>query len=130
MYDKEFCEKTIFDQIISKEIKSTVVYEDEDVMAFRDIFPAAPVHIIIIPKIKNGLTGISKAEDHHINILGKLLYTAKVIAKEKLLDDGYRIVINEGQFGCQTINHIHLHLLGGQQFGWPPGTQPGLPKKH
>ncbi|KAM0875258.1 hypothetical protein ACQ4PT_036944 [Festuca glaucescens] len=112
---------TIFDKIIKKEIPSDVVYEDEKVLAFRDINPQAPVHILIIPKVKDGLSGLSKAEERHVEILGSLLYVAKVIAKQEGLEDGYRIVINDGPSGCQSVYHIHVHLLGGRQMNWPPG---------
>ncbi|GJN08012.1 hypothetical protein PR202_ga25896 [Eleusine coracana subsp. coracana] len=112
---------TIFDKIIKKEIPSTVVYEDEKVLAFRDINPQAPTHILLIPKVKDGLTGLSKAEERHVEILGHLLYVAKVVAKQEGLDDGYRVVINEGPSGCQSVYHIHVHLLGGRQMNWPPG---------
>ena len=107
---------------ISKEIKSDIVYENEDILAFKDISPVAPIHILIIPKIKNGLTGISKAKENHIEILGKLLLGVKDVADKLKIDDGYRIVINEGENGCQTVKHIHLHLIGGKQLGWPPGV--------
>ncbi|KAL5680205.1 hypothetical protein ACJX0J_006590, partial [Zea mays] len=90
---------TIFDKIIKKEIPSTVVYEDEKVLAFRDINPQAPTHILIIPKVKDGLTGLAKAEERHIEILGYLLYVAKVVAKQEGLEDGYRVVINDGPSG-------------------------------
>ncbi len=113
---------TVFDKIISKEIKSEIVYEDGDVLAFKDINPAAPIHVLIIPKDKQGLEGISKANNSHIELLGKMLLSAKIIADNLNLANGYRIVINEGKHGCQSINHIHLHLMGGKQFGWPPGT--------
>ncbi|XP_014491144.2 14 kDa zinc-binding protein [Vigna radiata var. radiata] len=111
---------TIFDQIINKEIPSTVVYEDDKVLAFRDIAPQAPTHILIIPKVRDGLTGLSKAEERHCEILGRLLHTAKLVAKQEGLDDGFRIVINDGLDGGQTVFHIHLHLIGGRQMGWPP----------
>ncbi|CAL0321628.1 unnamed protein product [Lupinus luteus] len=112
---------TIFDKIINKEIPSTVVYEDDKVFAFRDITPQAPTHILIIPKVKDGLTGLSKAEERHCEILGHLLYTAKLVAKQEGLDDGFRIVINDGPRGCQSVYHIHVHLIGGRQMNWPPG---------
>jgi histidine triad (HIT) family protein len=115
-------EETIFDKLIRKEIPSTVVYEDEHVFAFRDIAPVAPTHIIIIPKHKDGLTGLSKAEEKHEAILGKLLIAVAKIAKQEGLGNGYRLVINDGEHAGQTVSHIHLHLLGGKQFGWPPGT--------
>ncbi|KAJ0246823.1 Adenylylsulfatase HINT1 [Hirschfeldia incana] len=112
---------TIFDKIISKEIPSTVVYEDDKVLAFRDITPQGPVHILLIPKVRDGLTGLSKAEERHIDILGRLLYTAKLVAKQEGLDDGFRIVINDGPQSCQSVYHIHVHLIGGRQMNWPPG---------
>ncbi|CAO2831459.1 unnamed protein product [Amaranthus hypochondriacus] len=112
---------TIFDKIIKKEIPSNVVFEDDQVLCFRDINPQAPVHIVVIPKVKDGLSGLSKAEERHCEILGRLLYTAKLVAKQEGLDDGIRIVINDGPTGCQSVYHIHVHLLGGRQMNWPPG---------
>lgn len=112
---------TIFDKIINKEIPANVVFEDEQVLAFRDINPQAPTHIVLIPKVKDGLSGLSKAEERHCEILGRLLYTAKLVAKQEGLDDGFRIVINDGPKGCQSVYHIHVHLLGGRQMNWPPG---------
>ncbi|KMT14942.1 hypothetical protein BVRB_3g064520 [Beta vulgaris subsp. vulgaris] len=112
---------TIFDKIINKEIPANVVFEDDQVLAFRDINPQAPTHIVIIPKVKDGLSGLSKAEEKHCDILGRLLYTAKLVAKQENLDDGFRIVINDGPTGCQSVYHIHVHLLGGRQMNWPPG---------
>ncbi|KAJ4767175.1 Histidine triad nucleotide binding protein [Rhynchospora pubera] len=111
---------TIFDKIISKEIPSNIVYEDEKALAFRDISPQAPTHIIIIPKVKDGLTRLSTAEERHVEILGHLLYVAKLVAKQESLD-GFRIVINDGPLGCQSVYHLHVHLLGGRQMNWPPG---------
>ncbi|KAK2967461.1 hypothetical protein RJ640_024000 [Escallonia rubra] len=112
---------TIFDKIINKEIPAKVVYEDEKVLAFRDIAPQAPTHIVIIPKVKDGLTGLSKAEERHCEILGHLLYSAKRVAEQEGLEDGFRIVINDGPKGCQSVYHLHIHLLGGRQMNWPPG---------
>ncbi|KAL3715631.1 hypothetical protein ACJRO7_007373 [Eucalyptus globulus] len=91
------------------------------VLAFRDISPQAPTHILIIPKVKDGLSGLSKAEERHCEILGRLLYTAKLVAKQEGLEDGFRIVINDGPSGCQSVYHLHIHLLGGRQMNWPPG---------
>ncbi|CAL9193999.1 14 kDa zinc-binding protein-like [Musa acuminata AAA Group] len=112
---------TIFDKIIKKEIPSTVVYEDDKVLAFRDIAPQAPTHILIIPKVKDGLSGLSKAEERHVEILGYLLYIAKLVAKQEGLGDGFRIVINDGNDAGQSVYHLHVHLLGGRQMNWPPG---------
>ncbi|KAK1280075.1 14 kDa zinc-binding protein [Acorus gramineus] len=112
---------TIFDKIINRQIPSTVVFEDDKVLAFRDIAPQAPTHIVIIPKVKDGLTGLNKAEERHCEILGHLLYVTKLIAKQEGLDDGFRVVINDGPNGCQSVFHLHLHLIGGRQMNWPPG---------
>lgn len=112
---------TIFDKIINKEIPANIVFEDEKVLAFRDIAPQAPIHIVIVPKVKDGLTGISKAEEKHCEILGYLLYASKLVAKQEGLEDGFRLVINDGPKGCQSVYHLHIHLLGGRQMNWPPG---------
>ncbi|CAL4973490.1 unnamed protein product [Urochloa decumbens] len=111
---------TIFDKIIRKEISSQVVYEDQKILAFRDISPQAPIHIIIIPKVKDLLSRLSKAEERHVEVLGSLLYAAKIVAKQEGLEDGFRIVINDGPKGCQSVYHLHVHLLGGRQMNWPP----------
>ncbi|CAI9099368.1 OLC1v1036175C1 [Oldenlandia corymbosa var. corymbosa] len=112
---------TIFDKIIKKEIPANIVYEDDEVLAFRDISPQAPVHILLIPKVKDGLSGVSKAKERHVQILGRLMYTAKLVAKQEGLEDGFRLVINDGLNGCQSVYHLHIHLLGGRQMNWPPG---------
>ncbi|XP_052158546.1 14 kDa zinc-binding protein-like [Oryza glaberrima] len=112
---------TIFDKIIAKEIPSNVVYEDEKVLAFRDINPQAPVHVLVIPKIRDGLTGLDKAEPWHVEILGYLLYAAKIVAEKEGIAEGYRVVINNGPKGCQSVYHLHLHVLGGRQMKWPAG---------
>lgn len=123
---KQFCFKsyefTIFDKIIKKEIKSDIVYEDDEVLAFKDVNPVAPIHILIIPKNKENLSGISKSEDKNILILGKLLLSAKKIGDLLNVHEGYRLVINDGKHGGQTVNHLHLHFIAGKQLGWPPGT--------
>lgn len=113
-------EVTIFHKIVAGEIPSTKVYSDDDVYAFRDINPVAKVHIVIVPKKMQGLNMLSSAKPEHIPILGKLLYAASVIAKQENLAEGYRVVINCDKHGCQSVNYLHLHLIGGQQLGWPP----------
>ncbi|KAL6992085.1 14 kDa zinc-binding protein [Sarracenia purpurea var. burkii] len=112
---------TIFDKIISKEIPSTIVYENEKVFAFRDINPQAPVHVLVIPKLRDGLTQLGKAEARQQDILGELLYAAKVVAEKEGILDGFRVVINSGPSACQSVYHLHLHVLGGRQMKWPPG---------
>uniref|UniRef100_A0A0D9V706 HIT domain-containing protein n=1 Tax=Leersia perrieri TaxID=77586 RepID=A0A0D9V706_9ORYZ len=104
---------TIFDKIVRRDIPSQVVYEDEKTLAFRDISPQAPVHIIIIPKVKDGLSRLSKAEERHIEVMGRLLYAAKIIAKQENLADGFRIVINDGPNGCEhQPDSIETYLIG------------------
>lgn len=112
---------TIFDKIISKEIPSTIVYEDDKVLAFRDMNPQAPVHVLVIPKYRDGLTQLGKAETSHGEILGRLLYAAKLVAEKEGILDGFRVVINNGPEACQSVYHLHLHVLGGRQMKWPPG---------
>lgn len=114
-------EDTIFHKILRGEIPSTKVYEDDDVYAFRDINPLAKVHILVIPKVMNGLNMLSSAKKEHIEILGKLLYAASLVAKQEKLDEGYRVIINCGKHGCQSVNYLHVHVVGGQQLGWTVG---------
>ncbi|KAJ0975872.1 hypothetical protein J5N97_017837 [Dioscorea zingiberensis] len=112
---------TIFDKIISKEIPSNIVYEDEKVLAFHDVNPQAPVHVLVIPKLRDGLTQLGKAEPRHAEILGHLLYVARLVAEKEGILDGFRLVINNGPGACQSVYHLHLHVLGGRQMKWPPG---------
>lgn len=113
--------ETIFDKIINKQIPAKIAYEDDQCLAFHDVNPQAPVHILLIPKQRDGLTQLALAEERHQMILGHLLYVAKLVAKQQNLDTGFRIVINDGVDGCQSVFHLHLHLLGGRKLGWPPG---------
>ena len=107
-------------KIIAGEIPSTEVYSDDDVYAFRDINPAAPRHILVIPK--KHLTDAKAAGPEDEALMGKLLLRANEIARaEGLAEDGYRYVINTGKHGGQTVFHLHLHILGGRSLGWPPG---------
>lgn len=114
-------EPTIFDKIIAKDIPATIVYEDDDALAFRDINPQAPVHILIIPKKRDGLIGLSHATERNKAVLGHLMMVASQVARSEGLSDGYRVVVNDGINGCQSVMHLHLHLLGGRQLKWPPG---------
>jgi histidine triad (HIT) family protein len=111
---------TIFGKIIRKEIPAAIVYEDEQVLAFRDIAPATPVHILVIPK--KPIRNIACASEEDEAILGRLMLTAAEIARrEGLADSGYRVVTNIGGDGGQTVFHLHLHILGGRKLEWPPG---------
>ncbi|XP_041457857.1 histidine triad nucleotide-binding protein 1-like [Lytechinus variegatus] len=112
---------TIFSKIVRKEIPAQILFEDEEILAFKDVNPAAPVHFLVIPK--RGITGISAVEETDVMILGKMMYTAKKVAQEQGLTDGYRLVVNDGKHGCQSVYHIHIHVIGGKQLGWPPGTE-------
>jgi histidine triad (HIT) family protein len=114
-------EPTIFDKIISKDIPADIMFEDDKALAFRDINPQAPVHFLVIPKHRDGLTGLSKANEGHTEMLGHLLLVASQVAKKEGLTDGYRVVINDGVNGCQSVFHLHLHIMGGRQLAWPPG---------
>ena len=107
----------LFCKIAKKELPTKILYEDDDFIAFNDIKPVSPTHILVIPKkhIKN----LWEAEDE--KLLGKLLLTAKEVAKQNNLNDGFRTVINTGDNGGQTVYHLHVHVLGGRFHKWPPG---------
>lgn len=110
----------LFLKIISREIPADIVFENDEVLAFRDIDPQAPVHILIIPKRR--IPTINDLEDGDAQLMGQLLLAARDVARaENLQDDGYRLVFNCNRHGCQSVFHIHLHLLGGRQMSWPPG---------
>ena len=112
-------EKTIFKRIIDKEIPADVVYEDDLCMAFRDINPQAPVHVLVIPKREIPSTDQLTKDDGPL--LGHLYTVLRKLAVELGLENGYRIVSNCGPMGGQTVPHLHLHILGGRQMTWPPG---------
>ncbi len=109
----------IFCKIASKEIKSDIVYEDEELMAFKDIKPVAPTHVLLIPK--KHIDGVQALKDEDQMLVGKMIVKAKEIADKLGLKEGYRLVFNIGEYGGQTINHIHLHIIGGRPMMWPPG---------
>jgi histidine triad (HIT) family protein len=110
----------IFTKIIAKQIPAKIVYEDDRVLAFRDIKPEAPVHVLIVPKREIANVTAARAEDE--NLLGHLLTVAAEIARsEGVSDTGYRLVINNGRNAGQAVPHLHVHLLGGRALGWPPG---------
>lgn len=112
--------KTLFEKIIAREIPSEIVYEDDMVLAIRDIKPQAPTHVIIFPK--QVIPRIAEAEEEDGKLLGYLLLKAAAIAgKIGLSRDGYRLVINNGPNGGETIPHLHVHILGGRHMQWPPG---------
>eukprot|EP00439_Symbiodinium_sp_Y106_P023596 s5402_g2.t2 len=112
--------ETIFDKIIRKEIPSKIVFEDDRALAFRDVSPQAPVHVLVIPKVRDGLTQLQNAREDQEALLGHLLFVASRVGKEEC-PEGYRVVINDGKHGAQSVYHLHVHVVGGRQMGWPPG---------
>ncbi len=111
---------TLFEKIAAREIPATIVYEDSQILAIRDINPQAPSHILIFPK--KPISRIADAGPEEAGLLGHLLLKAAEIAKkEGLAAEGYRIVINNGPHGGETVPHLHVHVLGGRRMQWPPG---------
>ena len=112
--------KNIFEKIIAREIPADIVFEDETVLAFRDINPKAPTHVLIVPK-KN-IARLSEAGAEDEKLLGHLLLQAGQVARQLGLNQsGYRVVINNGRDGGETVPHLHCHILGGRPLAWPPG---------
>ncbi len=109
----------LFCKIAAKKIPSKIVYEDPDLFAFEDISPQAPTHILICPR--KHLESLNEATTEHQAVLGKLQLAAAQLARERNLLEGYRTVINNGSGAGQSVFHLHLHLLGGRNFRWPPG---------
>jgi histidine triad (HIT) family protein len=112
--------KTLFEKIIAREIPAQIEYEDDKVLAFRDIKPQAPVHVLIVPKKPIARIGEAKPEDHQV--LGHLLIkAAEVAANLGLEQSGYRLVFNNGPHAGEAVPHLHCHILGGRPMNWPPG---------
>ncbi|XP_032873661.1 histidine triad nucleotide-binding protein 1 [Amblyraja radiata] len=110
---------TVFGKIIRKEIPCEFIHEDDKCVAFKDMAPQAPVHFLVVPK--KPISHLSKAEDSDAELLGHLMIVGKKCAAKLGLSNGYRLVLNEGQDGGQSVFHIHLHVLGGREMDWPPG---------
>jgi histidine triad (HIT) family protein len=110
---------TLFEKIIARQIPADIVFEDDQCLAFRDIAPQAPVHILVVPKKPIPRVGEASSADRAL--LGHLLFTVAEIARSEKLVDGYRTVINNGANGGETVPHLHVHLLGGRKLAWPPG---------
>ena len=105
---------TIFAQIIRRELPADIVYEDDEILAFRDISPQAPVHVLVIPKLE--IATANDIQPEHAELVGKLVLAAQKIARQEgIAEDGYRLVINCNQHGCQMVYHLHIHLIGGKQ---------------
>ncbi|EGB13083.1 hypothetical protein AURANDRAFT_16970, partial [Aureococcus anophagefferens] len=113
---------TIFDKILAGDIPSDKVYEDDLCYAFRDINPVAPTHVLLIPKVRSGLTQLRHASPDQAALLGHLMSKVGAVAAAAGLGDaGYRLVVNDGADACQTVFHLHLHIIGGRELAWPPG---------
>ena len=111
--------ETLFSKIIDREIPADIVYEDEQCLAFRDINPQAPVHILVVPK--KPIDRVANTTENDEAILGHLLTVASKIAKDEGFEDAFRLVINNGEGAGQTVFHLHVHILAGRGFCWPPG---------
>jgi len=109
----------LFCRIAAREIPSEIVFENERIIAFRDINPAAPVHILVIPK--EHIESVAHLEAEHEALMGEIVISIQKLAAQEKLDEGFRIVVNTGREGGQTISHLHFHLLGGRNLQWPPG---------
>ena len=113
--------ETIFTKIINREIPADIIYEDDQILAFKDIAPAAPVHFLVIPK--KHIRTINDIEEGDREVVGHLYWVAGKLARDMgFAEDGYRVVMNCGENAGQTVFHIHLHLLAGKPLGWPPYT--------
>jgi len=110
---------TLFERIIAREIPAKIEHEDEHCIVIHDIQPQAPVHLLIIPKVT--IPRVAEATPEHQAVLGHLLLTAGAVAKKLQLARGFRLVINNGPDGCESVPHLHVHLLGRRQLNWPPG---------
>ena len=111
--------ETLFQKIIDKELPADIVYEDDSCLAFKDINPVAPIHILVIPKKRIEKISDSSAEDKEL--LGHLFLVAGNIARDLGVEDAFRLVVNNGAGAQQTVFHLHIHLIAGREFNWPPG---------
>ena len=112
-------EKTLFERIIDREIPAAIIYEDDHCIAFRDINPQAPTHVLVVPR--KPIPSLDDVADDEAVLAGHLLLVARKLAADEGLTDGYRVVINCGRDGGQSVDHLHVHLLGGRKLKWPPG---------
>jgi histidine triad (HIT) family protein len=110
---------SIFAKIIAREIPADIVFEDDVCLAFRDIAPKAPVHILVIPK--KPIVSLADLTEEDQAAMGRCVVVASIVAKQEGLDNGYRLVVNSGADGGQEVPHLHFHLLGGRKMSWPPG---------
>lgn len=111
--------ETIFQKIISKEIPAKIVHEDERCLAFHDVAPQAPTHVLVIPKKE--IESIDGLEEEDAGLVGHMWVVIRNLARDLKLGDGYRVVVNCGRDGGQSVDHLHFHVLGGRSLSWPPG---------
>jgi histidine triad (HIT) family protein len=111
--------KTIFKRIIDREIPADIVYEDDQCLAFRDVSPQAPIHVLVIPKKE--IVNVEALSDDDAALIGHLWMVIRNVARQLGLEDGYRVVVNCGPHGGQSVDHLHFHVLGGRHMQWPPG---------
>lgn len=109
----------IFCRIAAKDVAATIVYEDDEIVAFRDLSPQAPAHVLVIPR--RHVASLDHAVDADVQLLGRLMLAAKTVAGQDALRAGYRVVANCGPAAGQSVAHLHLHVLGGRPMSWPPG---------
>ncbi len=112
-------QKTIFQRIIDREIPADIVFEDEKCLAFRDIAPQAPVHLLVIPK--KAIKSWAELTNRDASLMGHIAIVIRDLAAKYVVGEGYRVVCNTGADGGQTVDHLHFHLLGGRPLHWPPG---------
>jgi histidine triad (HIT) family protein len=112
-------DKCLFCSIVTREVPAQLIYEDDQAVAFKDIDPKAPTHVLIVPR--KHIAGLSAASDEDGAVLGHLQLVARKIAEKGGISDGFRVVVNNGKGAGQTVFHIHYHLLGGRKLTWPPG---------
>jgi histidine triad (HIT) family protein len=112
-------EKTIFQRIIDKEIPAKIIYEDDRCLAFHDVAPQAPTHVLVIPK--KPVRSVSDIADDDAELIGHLWKVIRDLAQQLQLSRGFRVVVNNGREAGQSVDHLHFHVLGGRQFTWPPG---------
>ena len=111
---------TLFQKIIAREIPAKIISENDDLIVFHDINPQAPVHVLILPR--EHIESVAELTPSQDSLWGRMLHVAQAIAEDEGIDEtGYRLVVNNGKMGGQTVDHLHMHLLGGRQMTWPPG---------
>ena len=120
MSDPERSSDTVFGAIVRGEIPADIVYEDEHCLAFRDLNPQAPTHVLVIPRV--AIAGLREADQADASLLGHLMHVCQIVARQEGLEErGWRVVVNVGEDAGQTVSHLHLHVLGGRAMTWPPG---------